>query len=271
MPDVLFHAPTTVDDAVALAAGDDAVLVGGATSITPLLRERLLEPAALVWLGRVAGLRGIAAGDDGSLRVGAMSTLADLVASGAVRRRQPMVWAAAGEVGNPRVRAVATVGGAVVHADPRQDLLPALLAAGASLRVAGPAGSRSVALADGFYRGFLETGLRDGEVVTALWLPAPAAGTREAYERFTPGSREHYPTVAVAARVTATAVALGLGGVAPTPLLVTGTPADVLDRAVGAAAPIDDERGSARYKTAMVAVIAARVLARVLPEPPVTI
>lgn len=257
-----FHAPTTVDEAVDRLGSGHAVLVGGSTSLTPLLRERLLEPDALVWLGRVPELWGITTVDGGDLIVGATATLADLVGSATVRAGQPMLWAAAGAVGNPRVRAVATVGGAVAHADPRQDLLPALLVADATLTVAGPDGRRTVRLRDGFYRGLLETGLGDDEVIVSVRLPA-ADGHAEAYERFTPGSREDFPTVAVAVRVGADGSAtVGLGGVASRPLLVTGPGRDVAGTARDAAAPIDDERGSAAYKRAMVEVITRRVLER---------
>ena len=277
MSDVSFHAPATLSEAVALAAAADAVVVGGATSLTPLLRERLLEPSSLVWLGRVAGLRGVSSLRDGGLRVGAMTSLADLADDSSIARWQPMVGSAARAVGNPRVRAVATVGGAVAHADPRQDLLPALLAADAAVEIHGPTGARTVRLADGFYAGFLSTDLGDGEIVTAVMLPPPGGPVVEAYERFTPGSREHYPTVGVAARVRlvdgSVHVRVGLGGVASRPLLVTAldVPAPVVAaRTRAVAAPIDDERGSARYKAAMVEVLTRRLLSRLISQSAVT-
>src|SRR5262245_33739270 len=101
--------------------------LAGGTSLAMLLKHRLVEPERLVYLGGLTGLSAIDDGPDG-LRLGAMATLRDLVTSEVVSSVAPVIARAADDVGNPRVRAVATVGGALAHADPRQDLPPVMLA-----------------------------------------------------------------------------------------------------------------------------------------------
>lgn len=277
-----FAQPRTVAEAARLASEPGALVVAGGTAVGVLLRQGFVEPDRLVWIGRIPELRGVEVTPGGDLRVGAAVTLDELALSPVVLERCPMLVQAARAVGNARVRAVATVGGAVAHADPRQDLLPPLLAADASVRVAGDQGVRAVRLRDGFFRGLLETGLAPGELVTAVCLPSPGERV-EGYERFTPASMDDYPTVSVAARVRleptgeVASSAVAVGGAGSTPVVAAEAvgvlagrrpTSDVVAeaaRAVGAAVdPTDDERGSARYKAAMAQAVTRRLLARIL-------
>lgn len=282
-----FHAPTDLASALEIAAQEDTLVVAGGTSIAVLLRQGLLDPARLLWLGRLFELEWVD-DEDELVRVGANVVLADLAGDPLIRTRYPAIAAAAAAVGNIRVRAVATTGGALVHADPRQDLLPALLVADASAAVATRRGTDLRPLAADFFRGFLDTSVTDGELVTSIELPRPVPGTREAYVRFTPGSHDDYPTVAVAVRLApvpddpdAVAPTVALGGVASTPVVAwspargvvaPGSAADLRDvlEAVGeATAPSDDERGSAAYKTAMAQLITERVIEELTGDTPV--
>lgn len=282
-----FAAPATVDEALAeLAGAAEPIAVGGGTSVAILLKANLIAPDRIVWLGRVAELRGLAVQPDGALVIGATVTLRELAAAELVRQHAPALAYAAGVVGNPRVRAVATLGGALVHGDPRQDVPPVLLALEARVRIAGPSGPREVPVA-GFHTGVLETALADGELVTAVVIPA-APGRRSVYARFTPGSADDYPTVGVAASITrsggrVTGAVLALAGVGPTALLVPGaaglagtgpgaeSAADAIEAAAAAAAqaasPVDDRLGSARYKKAMAREWTRRVLRACLDDP----
>lgn len=264
-----FVAPTMLNHVLDVVGAGDALIVSGGTSVAVLLKQRLIEPEKLVWLCRVAELKGIRRDADGSWRVGACTTLAEVAASPELRQDAPMVAQAASVVANPRIRNVATVGGALAHADPRQDLPPALLAAGAIVGVRGPEGERSVPLRDGFFRGLMETALEPGEVVTHVSVP-PRRDAVEAYRRFTPQSMDDYPTVAVAARLQRTGagaaarLSLALGGVAPTPVLVNTDVANAAAAARAATSPTSDERGSAAYKTAMAGIWTQRVLSELL-------
>jgi carbon-monoxide dehydrogenase medium subunit len=283
---VEFSAPVTLAEALAeLAGSEDALALGGGTSVGLLLKNELIEPGKIVWLGRIPELRSLGTGTDGELVIGATVTLREIAASEPIRREYPALTYAAGQVGNPRVRAVATLGGALAHSDARQDVPPVLYVLDARVRIAGQSGRRDVPVS-GFHTGFMETVLAPGELITDVVIP-PAAGRTAAYARFTPGSAEDYPTVSAAAAVTrdgdgrVTRAVLAVGGAGPVPLLVSGVTqllgpapgeAEIGEaaRAAGAAArPLDDQRGSARYKKAMAAEWSARVLrACLLPDRP---
>jgi aerobic carbon-monoxide dehydrogenase medium subunit len=270
-----FTRPGTVEEALRDLGSEGAVAVGGGTQVAVLTKHGLLEPSRLVWLGRIGGLAGISS-PDGAVVIGAGTTLAEIAGSSAVRTALPALAQAAGHVGNARVRAVATLAGHLVHADPRQDLPPVLLVLDAAVRVVGPGGERDVPLSE-FFVGLFETALRDGELVTSVRVPPVSDGARVSYVRFTPGTDNDYPTVGVAARV---AVAdgvvrhavVGLGGVDSRPLRVelpslAGRPADPAawreagDVAAAACDPSSDQRGSAGYKRAMARLWTARALA----------
>jgi aerobic carbon-monoxide dehydrogenase medium subunit len=272
----MFVAPATVPEALRALRADGALAVGGGTSIGLLVGQSLIEPAALVWLGRIPALRGITA-DHGHLSAGAAVTLRELSRHPVVRSSLTALASAAGIVGNPRIRAVATVGGALAHADPRQDLPPALVALGAVVEIAGPAGTRTVPAAE-MATGPMETALLPGELITSVRIPLVPA-LRSVYLRFTPGSAADYPTVAAATAAsrapdgTLASVTLALAAVGPTVLAVpeaaelagqrapsAAAVAAVADAAARRAMPAGSRLGSARYVREMAAVWARRAL-----------
>lgn len=253
------------------------MLVGGGTAVSLLLKHRLVDPDRLIALG---GVRDLSAIEErgGDLVIGATTTLAAIAAAPRVRAGFPTLAVAAGRIGNPRVRAVATLGGHLAHADPRQDLPPVLLGLGAAVVVAGPRGRREVPMSR-LAVGFMETSLEDDEVILAVRVPRRRPGARGASVRFTPVSEEDYPTVAVAVEVVlderevVAEARVAIGGAGPTALLVeeAGTVLEgrVLDATARAAAgaevarrvsPVDDQRGSADYKTAMAELWTRRAL-----------
>src|SRR5262249_54147993 len=202
-----------------------------------------------------------------------------------------MVARAAALIGNPRVRVVGPIGGHLATADPRQDLPPCLLVLAAEVRLLGRKGTRDVPLR-AFFRGPFETAIQEGEVLIRVRIPASPEHTRGCYKRFTPGTSNDYPTVGVAAVAeiedgTTRRAAVGLGGVAPRPLLVdlpqlAGRPLDATaltaaghpaapppkraGRALGPACdPASDQRGSAGYKRAMVRLWTERALGACRP------
>jgi carbon-monoxide dehydrogenase medium subunit len=280
--DLDFSVPASLGEALAELTGeDDVIAMGGGTSVGLLLKNDLIQPRKIVWLARIPELRQLAA-DGAQTFLGATVSLRELARSAAVRGEFPALAHAAGRVGNARVRAVATVGGALAHSDARQDLPPILYALRARVRIQGPGGAREVPVAE-FHTGFMETVLAPDELVTQVVIPR-VPGRRAAYARFTPGSHDDYPTVSAAASVVRdgdgriTSAVLALGGVGGTPLLVpaasalatasSGTSSEagpdevdaVAAAAEAAAEPYDDQRGSARYKKAMAREWAARVL-----------
>ena len=194
-----YRADSVAEAGRLLAAHPGAKLLAGGHSLIPLLKLRLAAPPAVIDVGRIAELRGVAADGDG-LRIGALTTHAEIVASDAVRERAAALAEAAGQIGDPAVRNRGTIGGNLAHADPASDLPTALAALGATLTVAGPDGERTVGVAD-FITGVMTTSLREHDVLTSIQVPA--AGRRgAAYVKFShPASR--YAVIGVAASLAA--------------------------------------------------------------------
>jgi CO/xanthine dehydrogenase FAD-binding subunit len=276
MSELAFVTRSSIAGVLEELAEPGAVLVGGGTSLALLARAGLIEPSRYVSVGGVPELHGIEVVGD-TVEIGTATTLRELARDERVQASLPALAYAAGMVGNPRVRAVATLGGAICHGDPRQDLPPVLLAAGATLRVASPAGSREIEIA-AFYTGFMENLLQEDELVTAVVVPL-SVGLRSGYVRFTPNSADDYPTVAAAVSVVTaddglvSSARLALGGVDATAVLALEAAAllvgGVLDHdRIHAAAhlasercePTSDNRGSGEYKRAMIDVILRRSL-----------
>ena len=203
-----------------LAAHPGAKLLAGGHSLIPLLKLRLAAPAAVVDIGRVGALRGISNGG-GALRIGALTTHAEIAASEAVKSGAAALAEAAGQIGDPAVRNRGTIGGNVAHADPASDLPAVLTALGATFTVSGPDGERALAAAD-FFQGMMATALGEHDILTAVNVPAASAGSASAYVKFShPASR--YAVVGAAASVTAaggacTAASVAVGGVTAVPV-----------------------------------------------------
>ncbi|MGC8512761.1 MAG: FAD binding domain-containing protein [Acidimicrobiales bacterium] len=277
----VFVSPTSVAGALEEIASGEATVLAGGTSVALLIGQRLIEPSKLVHVARIPEMRSISF-DTGrrELRIGAAVTLAEIAGHAEITAALPSLAYAAGVVGNPRVRSVATVGGALAHGDPRQDLPPVLISLGAMVTLSGPGGERSLPAA-ALATGFMETCVAPDELITGVVIPLSARrGTR--YCRFTPQSVADYPTVGVAASVSCDAdgtvadAKVALAGVASTALSVdaagllkgvfaNGSDLDsrvseVAHQAAANAEPIDDRLGSAAYKRAMISVWTRRAL-----------
>ena len=140
-----------------LAAHPGAKLLAGGHSLIPLLKLRLAAPAAVIDIGRIGELRGIS-NCGGALRIGALTTHAEIASSDAVKSGAAALAEAAGLIGDPAVRNRGTIGGNVAHADPASDLPTVLIALDATFTVNGPDGERSVSAAD-FFQGMMATAL----------------------------------------------------------------------------------------------------------------
>jgi carbon-monoxide dehydrogenase medium subunit len=279
-----FVRPGSLEEALSELADPGAMALGGGTSVVMFLKNGMIQPDKLVFVGGLGALSGVTRGPAGDIRLGGTTTLRDLARSPVVGEAAPALATAASQVGNPRVRAVATVGGALAHADPRQDLPPVLLALDASATVAGRGSERNVPLAE-FFRGFMETAVREDELITEVVIPPAGQQRHSVYARFTPASEDDYPTVGVAVSVgvapdgTVQTARVALGGVADTPILVPeangllagGRPGDADVRAVAEAAeaacrPTSDRRGSTSYKKAMAVVWTRRAVLACLEQ-----
>jgi carbon-monoxide dehydrogenase medium subunit len=274
-----YRTPRHLDEALAILAeyGDEARVVAGGTALVTMLRQRLVHPGCVVSLRDVQGLSRIEA-TNGALRLGALVTHREAEISPLVRERLPVLAETFRRVATIRIRHMATIGGALAHADPNQDPPVTLMALGASVEIRGAGGRRELPLGE-FFRDYYETALAPGEIVTGITVPLLPAASGAAFVKFLPRTADDYATVAVAATVSLEAdgetcreARIGLGAVGVTPLraraaaLVAGErlSEDLLD-AVGDAVkgevdPLSDHRGSAAYKREMTGVMVARAL-----------
>jgi carbon-monoxide dehydrogenase medium subunit len=271
---------TSLDDAIARLGASDgtAKLLAGGHSLIPLMKLRLATPAAVVDIGRIPELRGIVRSGNG-IRIGALTTHAEIAASADLQKSAPALAEAAGLVGDPAVRSRGTIGGNIAHADPASDLPTVLVALNASIVAVGPSGERTVA-ADGFFTGIMSTVLADNEVVTAIVVPAAVKGQGSAYVKFAhPASG--YAVIGVAASVTmegstCSAAQIALGGLVPRATraravekALAGTSLDAAAIAAAAAQVSSDLGGdvtgdifaSAQYRAAVVPVYVKRAIA----------
>ncbi|HSD60591.1 MAG TPA: FAD binding domain-containing protein, partial [Burkholderiales bacterium] len=176
-----YHAARSLDEAVALLAahnGEARILAGG-HSLLPMMKLRFAEPAHLIDISGVGELKGIR--EDGALiRIGAMTTEAELMASPLLNARLPLIVEAARQIADPQVRNRGTIGGDAVHGDPGNDHPAVLMALGASYVLRGPGGERTLP-ADGFYLGTFMTQMEATEILREIVVPIPPAGSGHAY------------------------------------------------------------------------------------------
>ena len=176
--------PNSVEEIFDLLAryGDDARLLAGGQSLLPSLNMRLSAPTMLIDLTAQDALRGIVIGD-GVLRIGALTTYAEVQASAEVARAAPLLSQAIPWIAHPAIRNRGTIGGSLSHADPAAEMPACMLALDAQLEIAAKGGRRRIAAAD-FFRGLFETDLRPGEILTAIEVPVIQAGYRSGFSEF---------------------------------------------------------------------------------------
>ncbi len=272
--------PATLDEALALLDPDDAGVraIAGGTALSLLLQSRIFRPTRLVSLRKLDGdLRGVHVEADGSLRIGALTTLTELERSPVLAVSEPVLARALHSLSNVRVRNMATIGGHLAHGDPHMDLPPILVTLGARVRVVSPRGERWIPM-DELITGYYETSLAGDELIAELHIPVQPAGSRASYAKFTALSADDWPAVGVAAwlrregdAIAEARVVVGGATVRPTRMIaaeaaLTGTrDASGFAAAASAAAtdvdPIADVRGSRAYKREMVRVHVERALA----------
>jgi carbon-monoxide dehydrogenase medium subunit len=259
-----FHRPRTVAEAVALLAADDTArpISGGATLVA-MLNARVLEPTALVSLAGIAELKGISRQDSGALRIGAFTRHRDTAGCPLLVGTAAVLGEAAGQIANATVRNMGTIGGSISFADPGLDYPPALVAAGATIEIAGSDGRRQVPARE-FFVDWYVTALQPGEIVTAVLLPPPDASGAGVYVKHSRVSGD-YATCSVAACLQSDGrMRVVIGGCGPAPLADDGVDAtlsssrdDAAIAQAGAALqaladPLDDVRGSADYRRQLI-------------------
>ncbi len=274
--------PTSLKEALALLDPDDPDVrpCGGGTALMLMMKAGALKPTRLVSLRRVdGGLHDIEAGADGSLRMGALTPLAAVERSAAVRDHAPVIARTLRTLSNIRVRNVATLGGHLAHGDPHMDLPPVMIALDATVTLTGPSGSRELPAAD-LYTGFFETALAGDELITGVSVPAQprTAG----YVKCTTRSADDWPALGVAvaldmdgdtvrgARVAVSAATEQPARLTEAEAALTGAAIDDAslkragDAAADEAAIVGDAQGSADYKKQLLRVSLGRAVRQAL-------
>src|SRR5688572_5316660 len=284
--------PRSVDEAVALLAeaGPSAVVIAGGTDLVPNLKHELATPELVVSLAGIPELRGIRREDDGTLILGAMTTIAEVAADERVRAQAPVLAQAASLVAGPQLRAMGTLGGNVMldtrcqwinqtyfwrsalgfclkkdgtlcHvvaggskcvAAASNDSAPALMTLDAMLVIEGAAGESQVPI-DWFWLadGIYNKRLQPGQILTAVRIPPTPSGHRGAYGKLRERGSIDFPMLGVAARLD-----LQDGAVARADLVVTALAAQPkrLERAEDAL--LGSRPGSASFDEAVEAAAA---------------
>ena len=277
MNSLKYEAPASLGDAIALlarASGTSRILAGG-TDVIVQMETDLIEPELVVDIKKIPELRRIAV-ENGAFRVGAAVTAMELTDHQAFCKAWPGVVDGVKLIGSMQIKGRATMGGNLCNGSPAADSVPALIAAGAIARVAGPNGTRDVPVED-IPTAPGKTALAKGEIVVSFLFPSRPARTGDAYLRMTPRTEMDIAVVGVGVNIAldaagmCTAARVSLGAVAPTVMLVREAGAalmgsrldaaalDELAQAAGAACrPIDDKRGTKEYRVKVAGVLAKR-------------
>jgi carbon-monoxide dehydrogenase medium subunit len=268
----------TIDEAVEMLSQDDGGrMVAGATDVLIRWRQGAWTPRYVLNIKRIPGLDEVHYNPAEGLRLGALVKIRTLEQHPLIRQHYPALTQAATAFAGVQIRNLATLGGNVCNASPAGDTLPALLAYGASCHLAGPGGTRVVPLAE-FVQGPSQTTLRPAELLVELRLPPPLPRTGALYIKHSPRSTMDIATIGVASVVSLAdevcqQVRIVLGAVAPTVIrapeaeaLLTGHAPDTerlqqaAQAAMAAASPIDDIRGTAAHRRAIVMPLVQRTL-----------
>ncbi len=276
-----YYQPATVQEASRLlkANGPGGRILAGGTDLVIAMKEKGLLPPYVVDLKRVPGLSGIRENSDGSIRLGALTTLYEIETAPLIKTKYPFLAQSAAEVGSIQIRNRATIGGNLANASPSADTSPALLALSATATIASASSERKLALEE-FFKGPGQNAMDADEVLTEITIPKTGPSMVGEYIKFSPREMMDLAYVGIAAVYNlaktdrkCTAVRIVLGAVAPTPIRARRAEAalegQILSEALAEKAgriaaeeakPISDVRSSADYRRAMVGAMTKRAL-----------
>ena len=271
--------PRSLDEALAILRewGDRIRIVAGATDLLTGIKLGIERPRVLLDISRIATLRGIAQ-CDGSIEIGAGTTLSEMAGDPLVRRHFPALARAAVLFGAVAIQNRATLGGNLMSASPAADSPPVLAALDAVVILVNANGEREVPIR-AFFTGYRQTARRADEILASVRIPIPVEGTRQTFHKIGTRRAQSIAKVSLACRARLDRegawreVRLAAGSVAPIPLSLERTEAflegrkpsrDAVTEAIGIAEseirPIDDIRSTETYRR----TIAGRLLRRFL-------
>ena len=256
---VEYARPRSVDEALSLlAANPNGRALAGGQTLVNVMKARIAAPELLVDLNAIPGLREIRETDEG-LELGPMVTYTQLARSEEVIRTRPILAEVAAQIADVQVRNRGTLGGNLCSNDPTNHLPPVLVAVGATMTVAGAAGTRTVP-AEEFFLGVYLTAVGSGELLTEISVPQRQAG--DGFASVTIGADG--TCIANAAASMNGGVRVALGCVAATPVLIEVPSADEESvRSAVADAELDppsDIHAPAAYRRQLAGVLAGRAV-----------
>ncbi len=257
-----YHRPATVRQAAGLLTKhDDAKLLAGGHTLIPTMKLRLAGPPHIVDLSKVEGLSGIEL-TGRSLTIGAMTRHNDVATSAIVQQNLPALAALAGQIGDPAVRHMGTIGGSVANNDPNADYPAACLGLGATIVT-----NKRRIKADEFFKGLFETALEPSEIITKVIFPLPK---KAGYVKF-PNPASRYALVGVFVSKRGSEIRVAVTGAGANGVFRVPSFEEALKKRFGAKAlegmtiPADgmggDIHGSAEYRAHLVGVLARRAVA----------
>jgi aerobic carbon-monoxide dehydrogenase medium subunit len=280
MTEIRYVAPRSLDEAIGAfaAAGSAARIMAGGTDLLVQMRSGLVRPGLIVDIKNIDEMTEIEETAGGGFRIGAAVSGAVLAEHPKFAKAWPGVLEAVNLIGSKQVQGRASAGGNLCNGSPAGDSIPAMIAAGAIVTVQGPNGRRELPV-EKVPAGPGRTNLTPGEILVSFAMPPRPPGASDAYLRMIPRTEMDIAVVGLGVSLTlkdgvCTAARVGLGAVAPTPLLVeaagqalTGSRLDdaALEKAAeacrAACRPIDDKRGTIAYRVKTAGVLLKRTVA----------
>lgn len=272
-----YHKPERFEDAVAIAAQAQGLtrFLAGGTDVLVQLRADIATPDTLIDIKGIGGVRDIVREADGSWQIGIAVSGAEMTEHPDLAQDWPGLVEAVDLIGSTQIQGRCTMVGNLCNGSPAADAVPAMVAAGMTVSVTGPDGTRQIAVED-VPTGPGKTSLARGELVSGAHVPPRGAQGGDAYLRFIPRTEMDIAVVGCGINLrrdgdVITEARVSLGAVAPTVLLVKeaadaiiGTRLDdaalaALATAASAACnPIDDKRGTIAFRTHVAGVLAQR-------------
>jgi carbon-monoxide dehydrogenase medium subunit len=257
----------SLDEAIQILSDtEDAKVLAGGHSLLPLMRLRLARPSMLVDIARIKDLSSIREDGDG-VAIGALTRHHDVANSELLQRACPIVAYAAGQIGDPQVRHVGTIGGSCAHADPASDMPTVLVALEAMLTVRGTSGASRVVPAVDFFRGLFEPDLATNEILTEIRVPATGA-RGWSYTKFHRRAQDWALVgVAAVAGTNGDRTAIALTNMGDRPVRATGVEdalasgadaSTAAQRAAEGTSPPSDAFASAEYRQELAKVLVRR-------------
>ncbi len=280
MSGATYTAAASVAEALGALSSGARPIAGGTDLVVGARGGKAPLPEALVAIHNLEELRGMSA-EGGGVQMGALVTHAEIVASEAVRSTFTALADASAIVGSHATRHVGTIGGNVMNASPAMETGGPLICFDAMATLRSSSGERELAVAELFAAPGRTTATAD-ELLVAVSLPAPAAGTGSCYVRLEYRRQMEIAIVGATAVVTldggtVSDARIAITALAPTIHRVAEAEAALIggdsgeaavrsaaDAAAAASRPISDVRGSADYRRAMAAVITRRAIVAAL-------